>query len=63
MLYDGPANSTLVTVGNRQTVVSLPQQETITVEQARQAYDRLEAARKYLQHCLQTYVISSPYVD
>ena len=60
MIYIGPRNSTVVTEGDRQSVVSLPQQAEITPEEARQAYERLQAAYRYMQQCLQSFVIPAP---
>jgi hypothetical protein len=52
MDYDGPPNATVITVGERDVVVSLPQQESITSAEAWAAWQRLEAAQRYQNECL-----------
>ncbi len=60
MTYDGPRNSMVIINGDRETVVSLPQQATITQEEARQTYELLEADRRYLQWCKESFIIPNP---
>jgi hypothetical protein len=60
MDYEGPANSTVITVDNRDVVVSLPQQQHITQDEAWAAWQQLEAAQRYQDECLRNYVIPTP---
>jgi hypothetical protein len=53
MDYKGPPNSKLLWHGDHHTVVVLPQETTITDQQAWEAYERLKAAREYQRQCLQ----------
>jgi hypothetical protein len=54
MELEGSSNAMVLDVGDGQTVVCLPQQQTITEREAWEAWKVLEAAKRYQEELLKT---------